>query len=157
MKNTIRELIQSGTTPDELRAIIDKYEAEMKETAALAKEQEIEEARMVLMDALAKYYMATGLLTEEEVKVVVQYDQMIAVGFHIPGAFDKVLAIEKCWLQDDISNQIRNTIRDYAYEHGLAFYNIRNHEGLLRNLMIRTSSTGELMVLLQVRVSQDKD
>ena len=96
-------------------------------------------------------------LTEEEVKAEVQYDQMNAVGFHIPGAFDKVLAIEKCWLQDDISNQIRNTIRDYAYEHGLAFYNIRNHEGLLRNLMIRTSSTGELMVLLQVRVSQDKN
>ena len=96
-------------------------------------------------------------LTEEEVKADVQYDQMNAVGFHIPGAFDKVLAIEKCWLQDDISNQIRNTIRDYAYEHGLAFYNIRNHEGLLRNLMIRTSSTGELMVLLQVRVSADKD
>ena len=96
-------------------------------------------------------------LTEEEVKANVQYDQMNAVGFHIPGAFDKVLAIEKCWLQDDISNQIRNTIRDYAYEHGLAFYNIRNHEGVLRNLMIRTSSTGELMVLLQVRVSADKD
>ena len=96
-------------------------------------------------------------LTEEEVKAETKYDQMNAVGFHIPGAFDKVLAIEKCWLQDDISNQIRNTIRDYAYEHGLAFYNIRNHEGLLRNLMIRTSSTGELMVLLQVRVSADKD
>ena len=96
-------------------------------------------------------------LTEEEVKADVQYDQMNAVGFHIHGAFDKVLAIEKCWLQDDISNQIRNTIRDYAYEKGLAFYNIRNHEGLLRNLMIRTSSTGELMVLLQVRVSVDKD
>ena len=96
-------------------------------------------------------------LTEEEVKAEVKYDQMNAVGFHIPGAFDKVLAIEKCWLQDDISNQIRNSIRDYAYEHGLAFYNIRNHEGLLRNLMIRTSSTGELMVLLQVRVSADKD
>ena len=96
-------------------------------------------------------------LTEEEVKAEVKYDQMNAVGFHIPGAFDKVLAIEKCWLQDDISNQIRNAIRDYAYEHGLAFYNIRNHEGLLRNLMIRTSSTGELMVLLQVRVSAEKD
>ena len=96
-------------------------------------------------------------LTEEEVKAEVKYDQMNAVGFHIPGAFDKVLAIEKCWLQDDISNQIRNTIRDYAYKHGLAFYNIRNHEGVLRNLMIRTSSTGELMVLLQVRVSCDKD
>ena len=96
-------------------------------------------------------------LTEEEVKAEVKYEQMNAVGFHIPGAFDKVLAIEKCWLQDDISNQIRNAIRDYAYGHNYAFYNIRNHEGLLRNLMIRTSSTGELMVLLQVRVSCDKD
>ena len=96
-------------------------------------------------------------LTEEEVKADVQYDQMNAVGFHIPGAFDKVLAIEKCWLQDDISNHIRNFIRDYAYEKELAFYNFRNHEGVLRNLMIRTSSTGELMVLLQVRVSCDKD
>lgn len=96
-------------------------------------------------------------LTEEEVKAEIKYEQMNAVGFHIPGAFDKVLAIEKCWLQDDISNQIRNTIRDYAYEHNYAFYNIRNHEGVLRNLMIRTSSTGELMVLLQVRVSQEKD
>ena len=71
--------------------------------------------------------------------------------------FQGLPCIEKCWLQDDISNQIRNTIRDYAYEHNLAFYNIRNHEGVLRNLMIRTSSTGELMVLLQVRVSCDKD
>ena len=70
MKNTIRELIQSGTTPDELRAVIDKYEAEMKETAALAKEKELEEARTVLMDALAKYYIAAGILTEEEVKQV---------------------------------------------------------------------------------------
>lgn len=88
-------------------------------------------------------------LTEEEVAQEVKYDQMNAVGFHIPGAFDKVLAIEKCWLQDDISNRIRNAMRDYAYEKGLSFFNLRKQEGLLRNLMIRTSSTGELMVLLQ--------
>lgn len=91
-------------------------------------------------------------LTEEEVKADVKYDQMNAVGFHIPGAFDKVLAIEKCWLQDDISNQIRNAIRDYAYAHAYTFFNLRSQEGLLRNLMIRTSSTGELMVLLQCKV-----
>ena len=60
---------------------------------------------------------------KEEVKEDVKYDQMNAVGFHIPGAFDKVLAIEKCWLQDDISNQIRNAIRDYAYEHNYSFFN----------------------------------
>lgn len=88
-------------------------------------------------------------LTEEEVAQEVKYDQMNAVGFHIPGAFDKVLAIEKCWLQDDISNRIRNAMRDYAYGKGLSFFNLRTQEGLLRNLMIRTSSTGELMVLLQ--------
>ena len=88
-------------------------------------------------------------LTEEEVKADVKYDQMNAVGFHIPGAFDKVLAIDECWLQTDISNQIRNAIRDYAYEHNLTFYDLRAQEGLLRNLMIRTSSTGELMTLMQ--------
>ncbi len=96
-------------------------------------------------------------LTEEEVKADVKYDQMNAVGFHIPGAFDKVLAIEKCWLQDDISNQIRNTIRDYAYEHNYSFFNLRTQEGMLRNLMIRTSSTGELMVLLQCKIVEEKE
>lgn len=94
-------------------------------------------------------------LTEEEVKQDVKYDQMNAVGFHIPGAFDKVLAIEKCWLQDDISNQIRNTIRDYAYAHELEFFNLRTQEGMLRNMMVRTSSTGELMVLLQCKIVND--
>jgi 23S rRNA (uracil1939-C5)-methyltransferase len=82
---------------------------------------------------------------------------MNAVGFHIPGAFDKVLAIEKCWLQDDVSNQIRNAIRDYAYEHGFSFFDLRSQEGLLRNLMIRTSSTGELMVLLQCCLKDEAD
>ena len=86
-----------------------------------------------------------------------KYDQMNAVGFHIPGAFDKVLAIEKCWLQDDISNQIRNAIRDYAYEHEYKFFDLRSQEGLLRNMMVRTSSTGELMVLLQCKVTNDAD
>jgi 23S rRNA (uracil1939-C5)-methyltransferase len=82
---------------------------------------------------------------------------MNAVGFHIPGAFDKVLAIEKCWLQDDVSNQIRNAIRDYAYAHDLSFFDLRSQEGLLRNLMIRTSSTGELMVLLQCCLKDEAD
>lgn len=94
-------------------------------------------------------------LTEEEVKQDVKYDQMNAVGFHIPGAFDKVLAIEKCWLQDNISNQIRNAIRDYAYAHELEFFNLRTQEGMLRNMMVRTSSTGELMVLLQCKIVND--
>lgn len=96
-------------------------------------------------------------LTEEEVKQDVKYNQMNAVGFHIPGAFDKVLAIDKCWLQDDISNQIRNAVRDYAYAHDFPFFDLRTQEGLLRNIMIRTSSTGELMVVLQCKVTDDED
>lgn len=96
-------------------------------------------------------------LTEEEVKQDVKYDQMNAVGFHIPGAFDKVLAIEKCWLQDDISNQIRNAIRDFAYEHNYEFFDLRSQEGMLRNMMVRTSSTGELMVLLQCKITSDAE
>ena len=96
-------------------------------------------------------------LTPEEVKQDVVYDQMNAVGFHIPNAFDKVLAIEKCWLQDDISNRIRNAIRDYAYTHSYTFNNIRTHEGMLRNLIVRTSSTGELMVILVCRVEREEE
>lgn len=94
-------------------------------------------------------------LTEDEVKQDVKYEQMNAVGFHIPGAFDKVLAIDKCWLQDDISNRIRNAIRDYAYEHDYAFFHLRTQEGMLRNMMVRTSSTGELMVLLQCKITNE--
>ena len=97
------------------------------------------------------------LTAEEEVKQDVKYDQMNAVGFHIPGAFDKVLAIEKCWLQDDISNRIRNTIRDYAYEHNYSFINLRSQEGMLRNMIVRTSSTGELMVILICKITEEHE
>lgn len=96
-------------------------------------------------------------LTTAEVKANVVYDQMNAVGFHIPGAFDKVLAIEKCWLQDDISNQIRNSIRDYAYKNNLKFSDLRTHEGLLRNMIVRTSTTGELMLILIFRIETDTE
>lgn len=70
------------------------------------------------------------------------------VGFHIPGMFDKVLDIDRCWLQADISNQIRNEIRRYAIERHLEFFDLRNQTGFLRTLMIRTASTGELMVVV---------
>ncbi len=97
-------------------------------------------------------------LTEEEVKQNVVYRQMNAVGFHIPNAFDKVLAIEKCWLQDDISNRIRNAIRDYAYEHQYPFFNLRTQEGMLRNMIVRTSSgTGELMVILIAKIEKEEE
>ena len=96
-------------------------------------------------------------LTYEEVKQEVKYDQMNAVGFHIPGAFDKVLAIEKCWLQNDISNRIRNAVRDYAYEHDYSFINLRSQEGMLRNMIIRTSSTGELMVIIICKIVEESE
>ena len=86
--------------------------------------------------------------TYEEIADGKEFDTMNAVGFHIPGQFDKVLDIEKCWLQDDISNQIRNEVRHYALEHELTFFNLRNQEGFLRTLLVRTSSTGELMIIM---------
>ena len=73
-----------------------------------------------------------------------------ALGFHIPSLFDKVLNIEHCALQEDLSNQIRLAVRDYAIEHELPFYDIRNHTGCLRNLIIRNTSTGQWMVVLVI-------
>ena len=70
------------------------------------------------------------------------------LGFHIPGAFDKVLDIEECHLMDDINNRIRNGVRTYALEHGLTFYNEHTHQGLLRTLMIRNNHQGEVMVVV---------
>ncbi len=70
------------------------------------------------------------------------------LGFHIPGKFDKVLDIDHCYLQPDPSNNIRLAIRNYAITHKIPFYNLRTHEGVLRNLIIRTSSTGEIMVII---------
>lgn len=94
-------------------------------------------------------------LTEEEVRNDVKYDQMNAVGFHITGAFDKILDIDECHLMDDINNRIRNDIRQYAFEHNLEFYDLRQNRGLLRSLMIRNSNTGELMFLVQFRIEDE--
>ena len=95
-------------------------------------------------------------LTREEVASGMDFERN-AVGFHITGAFDKVLPIEKCWLQDDICNQIRNAIRDYALEHNYTFIDLRQHTGMMRNLIIRTASTGELMVIVVARVEGDAE
>jgi 23S rRNA (uracil1939-C5)-methyltransferase len=70
------------------------------------------------------------------------------LGFHIPGMFDKVFQVEKCWLQPDPSNQIRNFIFDYAIRQKLSFFDLRAQTGFLRTLIVRTSSTGEVMVIL---------
>ena len=91
-------------------------------------------------------------LTEEEVRSGVEFDNMNALGFHIPGAFDKILDIKTCSLMDSLDDRIRNGIRDYALSHGLSFFNLRSATGLLRNLMLRTSSTGEVMLLIQFSI-----
>ena len=72
-----------------------------------------------------------------------------AIGFHITGAFDKILPIEKCWLMDDLHNQIRNDIRNYAVANGLSFFDLRAQTGLLRDVIIRNSASGEWMVIIQ--------
>ena len=72
-----------------------------------------------------------------------------AIGFHITGAFDKILPIEKCWLMDDLHNEIRNEIRDYAIKQGLTFFDLRAQVGLLRDVIFRNSQSGELMVIFQ--------
>lgn len=94
--------------------------------------------------------------TYEEMTEGKQFDTMNAVGFHIPGQFDKVLDINKCYLQDDISNQLRNEIRSYALANNLTFFDIREHNGFLRTMMVRTSSTGELMLIV-VFYYEDED
>ena len=74
--------------------------------------------------------------------------EMNALGFHVPLRFDKILDVQHCYLQAEPSNTLRNQVRGYALRMGLTFYDLRNHEGNLRNLIIRTSSTGEVMVVV---------
>lgn len=76
-------------------------------------------------------------------------DSPNALGFHIPGAFDKVLHIDECHLQSSLGDRIRNGLYEFAEKHGLSFYNLKENRGLLRNLMIRIASTGQCMVCLQ--------
>lgn len=87
-------------------------------------------------------------LTFEQMKSGEEFPDRNAVGFHIPGAFDKVLNINKCWLQDDISNEIRLFIRDYALSKGYTFYDLKNQQGLMRTIMVRITSTCEIMLIV---------
>ena len=96
-------------------------------------------------------------LTKEQVASGQTFNNMNAIGFHITGAFDKILPIEKCWLMDDLQNQIRNEIRDCALAQHISFFDLRQQTGLLRDIMIRNSDTGEWMVLVQFHFENDKD
>ncbi|GAA4425879.1 23S rRNA (uracil(1939)-C(5))-methyltransferase RlmD [Pontibacter saemangeumensis] len=111
----------------------------------------------ILGSAKTRYYRnkleftfsGNGWLTNEQIKSGEEFDRN-ALGFHIPGRFDKILDIRHCYLQPDPSNAIRLAVRAYGRSHGLDFFDVVKQQGFLRNLIIRTANTGELMVILQV-------
>lgn len=80
-----------------------------------------------------------------------------AIGFHISGAFDKIYPIKKCWLMDDLCNEIRNFVFEYADSHNYTFYDLREQHGLLRDMMIRNSNTGEWMLVFQFHYDEEGD
>ena len=88
-------------------------------------------------------------LTKEEIASDNDLGDRNALGFHIPGMWDKILDVKKCWLQGDPSNAVRNAVKDFAIKHQIPFFNTRQQTGVLRTLMIRNTSIGELMVVVQ--------
>lgn len=89
-------------------------------------------------------------LTFDQLRSGEEFPDRDAAGFHIPGAFDKVLDINRCHLQDDFGNRLRNFVKDYGKAEGMSFYDLKSNSGFLRTLMIRIASTGEIMVLMAV-------
>jgi 23S rRNA (uracil1939-C5)-methyltransferase len=87
-------------------------------------------------------------LTFDEVEAGNEIEKPDALGFHVPGLFDKVIRIDKCWLQPEPSNKLRNFIYEFAISNKLEFFDLKAQKGFLRTLIIRTSSTGEVMVIL---------
>ena len=95
-------------------------------------------------------------LTFEQLRSGEDFGDRSAAGFHIPGAFDKVLDIKACHLQDDITNRLRLAVKQYGRDNGLGFYDVKAQQGFLRNMVVRTASTGEIMVIMVVG-ADDKD
>jgi 23S rRNA (uracil1939-C5)-methyltransferase len=139
-----------------------KYQLEYKENEVLNNlkrigKVEIEETLAILPCEETFFYRNkmefsfsdSRWLTQEEIcEKEANYDRN-AIGFHIPGKFDKILDLKNCYLQEEPSNSIRLEVRDFASKHGMQFYNARKQAGFLRTLMIRTSTTGDVMVLVQ--------
>ncbi len=93
-------------------------------------------------------------LSDEEAAGDRVFENRNGVGFHVPGRFDRVVDVQKCYLQEDPSNMVRDTLREFALEHELSFYDHKTNEGLMRNVIIRTTSTGEVMVVLSVQFDE---
>lgn len=96
-------------------------------------------------------------LTKEEINNNLEIEDRNALGFHISGAFDKIYPIDKCVLMDPLQNDIRNTIRDYAIEKKLSFYDLKQQCGLLRDIVLRNSNTSEWMLIIQFRFDKEGD
>jgi 23S rRNA (uracil1939-C5)-methyltransferase len=98
-----------------------------------------------------KRWLTTDELLQEEI-----ISEPEAAGFHVPGFFDKVLDIDTCWLQQEPTNEIRKTIKEFALQNGISFYNFREQTGMLRNSIIRNNAKGEFMVILVCSSGQEK-
>lgn len=115
---------------------------------------EVSHMESILPSAKTRYYRNKLEFTFSNKKWLTSLDQeqgeadMSALGFHIPGRFDKILDIEHCYLQGGLSNEIRNSIGAFTRKMQLPYYDLKQHEGALRNLIIRTTSIGELMVIV---------
>lgn len=115
----------------------------------------VDHAEAILPAPTDKYYRNKLEYTFSNKRWLTSADDIIsdekeinALGFHVPLRFDKILKIDHCYLQADPSNAIRNAVAQFAVDNNISFYDLRAHEGALRNLVIRTSSTGELMVIV---------
>ena len=96
-------------------------------------------------------------LTNEQIASKEEVENKNGLGYHIAGLFDKILDINNCYLQPEPSNSIRNAVREYAQKNNLSFFGIRDKVGLLRTLLIRTTSIGEIMVVVSVFEWQEKE
>jgi len=118
---------------------------------------EIPEMRPIAPSAITQYYRNKleftfsnkKWLTREEIDSGDDLERN-GLGFHIPGRFDKVVDVDHCYLQGDPSNRLRTLVKNYALNNSISFYDVNTHEGVLRNLIIRTANTGEVMLILQV-------
>lgn len=101
-------------------------------------------------------FSASRWLTAEEIASADDFSDRRALGFHIPGRFDKILNIDKCYLQDDMSNRIRLFVRDFSLQAGMEFYHAIKQEGYLRNMIIRNTIAGEWMVVISATRADDQ-
>lgn len=111
-------------------------------------------ARTYYRNKLEYTFSHNGWLTNEQIQSGAEIERRV-LGFHTPARFDKIIDVQHCWLQPEPSNEIRLAVRNYAHEHNLPFNNLVTQEGFLRNLIIRTANTGDLMVILQCYYHHD--